>query len=105
MDSSFIEGALLLYIKAGLFNSYPEKFSSDVGSEVAINMNAARGGYFPFVPDSYSDESWFYNSNKNCSYKCQVERYTLLSMLSYMNGSTESYLNEWSIDSKEMLEI
>jgi len=90
-------------IEVGLSYSYPEKFGLEVGSDIASSMNHARDGYFVISPDNYSENAWYYNNNKACSYGCQIKKYFLLGMLSKLNMNLEDYSEEWNIDNYQDL--
>lgn len=91
-------------IEVGLSYSYPEKFGLEIGSDIASNMNSARGGYFVIPPEKYSDNAWYFNQDKSCAYGCQIKKYFLLGMLSKLNIDVEDYSQEWRINNYQDLE-
>ncbi len=104
LSKNTFEQLFQFIIEAGLSYSYPENFDLEVGSNIASSMNDARDGYFVVPPEEYSDDAWFFNTDRSCAYSCQIKRYFFLGMLSKLNINVEEYYEEWSIENSQELE-
>ena len=91
----------------GFESTYPNVFSSQVTSEIAIAMDVARGGNFQNPPATYPSGAWFTNRTATCDYACQVTTYSYW-IMSSMLGAQENRLtdiqNEWTLNTNDKVQ-
>lgn len=91
----------------GFESTYPNVFSSQATSEIAIAMDVARGGSFQNPPATYPSGSWFTNSTATCDYACQVTTYSYW-IMSSMLGAQENRLtdiqDEWTLNTSDKVQ-
>ena len=105
-----LEEVLHMITQQGYANAYPSVFGEVKGSTIAGYMDAARGGYYESVPDSYPDSAWYHYSDKTCSYACQITEYFYWALSSILgaqeytgSGSETRYQqvkDEWKLNTK-----
>ena len=91
----------------GFESTYPNVFSSQVTSEIAIAMDVARGGNFQNPPATYPSGAWFTNRTATCDYACQVTTYSYW-IMSSMLGAQENRLtdiqDEWTLNTSDKVQ-
>lgn len=104
-----LEEVLHLISHFGYGPVYPDQLGEELGSDLALAMNEARGGYFPFVPEMYPDSSWYHYDDETCDYFCQITEYfywALTSLLGAQNygDRCNDIADEWELCTPEELE-
>ncbi|WP_410766998.1 hypothetical protein [Haloferax sp. DFSO60] len=104
-----LEEVLHLVTHVGFSSVYPDVFGEQTGSEIARAMDAARGGHFEDVPNSYPDGAWYTYDDDTCDYGCQITEYTYWAATSAMGaqevGSRPGEIdNEWKLATRAAVE-
>lgn len=94
--------ALNLMSSVGYNYAYPNELGENIGTDLALAMNEARGGYFPFVPPEYPEDAWFHFTEVDCDYFCQIQRYFYWAVSTNMGaqsypGRCEEIVDEWEL--------
>jgi len=84
-----LEEVLHLVTAAGYAQAHPEVFGMEVESDLADAMDAARGGRFEQVPDSYPDGAWYSYDDRTCDYGCMVVEYHYWALTSLLGAQAE----------------
>ena len=103
-----LEEILHLITSAGYAQVYPEIFGLKKGTTLADAMDAARGGYFDGVPDTYPTEAWFTYDDESCDYPCMVTEYHYWALTSLLGaqdfpGRFDVIAHEWQFNTPEKL--
>ena len=98
-------------LSMGWYYTYPEYFGDEPGSRLADAMDAARGGQFQTVPNSYPEGAWYSYDDYTCDYYCQMHEYFYWILMANMDALDPAYTNkcadsadEWYICTKEELQ-
>ena len=88
--------------------AFPEVFnrSYDSNSLVTQAMDAARGGKFLEIPDSYSADAWYMNPTTSCEYDCQVSEYLYWTVSSWVGanvGMWEDIKYQWTAYTRDLM--
>ncbi|MEK9613177.1 MAG: hypothetical protein VW080_04540 [Flavobacteriaceae bacterium] len=102
-----LEEVLHLINNAGHSYAYPQAFGQNIGSELASAMDAARGGRFISIPDSYPPSAWYSYDDSTCDYaSCQTIEYLYWALTSIL-GAQENRLNEigheWKLNTRDLV--
>ena len=99
-----LEEVLHLVHHAGLSKAYPDVFGQSHGSELAIAMDLARGGYFEEIPEEYPATAWYTYTDKTCDYaSCQTIEYlywALTSVIGVQQNRLHEIGHEWTLNTK-----
>lgn len=100
------EETLHLITRHGYGDAYPAVFGLTPGTEVALAVDAARGGHFVGIPEKYPEEAWYTYYDETCGYGCQIDEYVywaLTSMLGVQDlpGRSEDISDEWRLNTLE----
>lgn len=104
-----LEEVLHLITDYGYAQAYPDVFGLKKGSQIALAMDTARGGYFKEVPSSYPSNSWYHYDDDTCNYACMVTEYfywaltTKLGAQEY-SGRYNEIQDEWEVSSSANLQ-
>ncbi len=104
-----LEEVLHLITDHGYAQAYPEIFAVKKGSQVAIAMDSARGGYFENVPENYPSNSWYTYNDTTCNYSCMVTEYFYWALTTKLGaqeypGRYDEIKDEWNITSSANLQ-
>jgi len=102
-----LEEVLHLVTYIGYANAYPDTFAEEIGSTLAIAMDAARGGQYTSVPDSYPDNAWYHYTDESCEYECMVTEYVywgLTSILGAQENRLDDIKGEWELNTSALVE-
>ena len=108
-----LEEVLHLISQNGFAYAYPETFGEYSGSIIATYMDAARGGFFEDVPDSYPDDAWYHYDDTSCEYACQITEYyywaltSILGAQNYTGGIASRYdeiSDEWELNTPQKMQ-
>ena len=102
-----LEEVLHISTHAGYAYAYPDIFGDVNGTDLAKAMDAARGGQFFEVPDSYPDEAWFTYDDETCDYACMNTEYLywlLTSKIGAQINRLEEIGQEWTLVNPEHVE-
>jgi hypothetical protein len=94
-----LEEVLYLIFHQGISQVAPISFGTTRGSRIANCMDVARGGYYPDQPpNKYGDGAWFKNTDRLCTYACQVVQYQYWALTSLlgMQGSQCAQDGSWT---------
>jgi len=102
-DASLEE--VLHLITWGYMAVYPEIFGAERGSNIAMTMDSARGGYFNGVPVKYPSDAWYTYYDETCRYRCQVFEYFYWALTSILGGQEfegrlEQIEDEWRYNTR-----
>lgn len=82
-----------------------------VESSLTRAMDAARGGQFITVPESYPANAWYAYYDETCEYHCQIAEYLYWALMANMNALDPSLTNkcedsshEWHLCNQEELQ-
>ena len=104
-----LEEVLHLITHVGYSKVYPGVFGENTGSSIADAMDAARGGQFTELPESYPEGAWYTYDDETCDYSCMVTEYTYWALTSILggqefNGRKEQIQNEWQLNTRALVE-
>ena len=104
-----LEEILHIITNSGYALTYPNVFGEEPGTEIADAMDAARGGHFERVPNSYLPEAWFTYDDKTCDYACMISEYHYWALTSLLGGQDypgrgEEIGQEWQLNTPEKLQ-
>ncbi len=98
-------------LSMGWYWAYPEYFGDRPGSRLADAMDAARGGQFQTVPDSYPEGAWYSYDDYTCDYYCQIHEYFYWILMANIEALDPAYTNkcadsahEWYVCTKDELQ-
>ncbi len=98
-------------LSMGWYETYPEYFGDRPGSRLADAMDAARGGQFQTVPNSYPEGAWYSYDDYTCDYYCQMHEYFYWILMANIDALDPAYTDkcadsehEWYICTKEELQ-
>ena len=98
-------------VSVGWYNTYPEYFGDRTGSRLADAMDAARGGHFLTVPNSYPEGAWYTYDDYTCDYSCQMHEYFYWILMANIDALDPAYTNkcadsedEWYVCTKDELQ-
>ncbi len=103
---AYLEEILHLVTDCGYAYAYPEIFGEYKGTEIALAMDRARGGYFEKVPKRYPKGAWYTYDDRSCDYSCMVTEYFYWSLTSYLGAHKNRYeeiSEEWKLNSKKKM--
>ena len=103
---AYLEEILHLVTDCGYAYAYPEIFGEYKGTEIALAMDKARGGYFEKIPKRYPKGAWYTYDDRSCDYSCMVTEYFYWSLTSYLGAHKNRYeeiSDEWKLNSKEKM--
>lgn len=101
-----LEEVLHLITHVGYANTYPEVFGENIGTEIALAMDKARGGQFTTIPTPYPSDAWYSYDDKTCDYSCMVTEYhywALTSLLGAQRNRLDEIGHEWRLNTKRKL--
>ena len=99
-----LEEILHVITQCGYAVAYPEIFGEHKDSLIAKYMDNARGGYFEWVPGSYSPDAWYTYHDNSCYYNCMITEYfywSLTSILGAQDNRWNEVYTEWKLNTKE----
>ncbi|WP_419812409.1 hypothetical protein [Bacterioplanoides sp.] len=103
-----LEEVLHLITHVGYAQVYPDVFGEEPDSAIADAMDAARGGRFLELPDSYPNDAWYTYDDDTCEYDCMVTEYTYWALTSVLgaqqfNGRLEQIQDEWQLNTADLV--
>ena len=102
-----VEEALHLVTQFGYAEVYPTVFGERKGSEIAVLMDQARGGYFQRVPRQYPTGAYYTYDDRSCDYSCQVTEFTfwaITSMRGYHQKRRGDIDEEWRLNTPSRMQ-
>ena len=103
-----LEEVLHIITHAGYAYAYPEIFGEQVGTDLAMALDAARGGQFFDVPNVYPSDAWFTYDDETCDYACMNTEYLywlLSSKLGAQINRLDEIGHEWTLVTPELVEL
>lgn len=103
-----LEEVLHIITHAGYAYAYPDIFGEQVGTDLAMALDAARGGQFFDVPSVYPSDAWFTYDDETCDYACMNTEYLywlLTSKLGAQINRLDEIGHEWTLVTPELVEI
>ena len=98
-------------VSVGWYNTYPEYFGDRTGSRLADAVDAARGGHFLTVPNSYPEGAWYTYDDYTCDYSCQMHEYFYWILMANIDALDPAYTSkcadsedEWYVCTKDELQ-
>lgn len=103
-----LEEVLHLVTHAGYAHAYPRELGERPGTQLALAMDKARGGYFRRVPARYPSTAWYTYDDRSCDYGCQITEYIYWGLTSLLGGQQYPgrFMNiqhEWRLNTAEKL--
>ena len=103
---AYLEEILHMITQWGYTFAYPDIFGERSGTELAIAMDDARGGYFEVIPNNYPVNSWYHYDE--CEYSCMITEYiywSITSLLGAQKNRLEDIENEWELNTPTKMKI
>ena len=105
-----LEEVLHLITDHGYAQAYPDIFGLKKGSQVALAMDTARGGYFKDTPSNYPTSSWYHYNDDTCNYSCMITEYFYWALTTKLGaqeypGRYDEIQDEWEVSSSANLQI
>jgi len=98
---AYLEEILHMITQWSYAFAYPKVFGEVRGTELAIAMDSARGGYFENVPNRYPANSWYHYDDDECDYSCMITEYiywSITSLLGAQKNRLEDIEDEWGLN-------
>ena len=102
-----LEEVLHIITHAGYAEVYPNVFGETQGSQIAVAMDAARGGQFTSIPNPYPAGACYTYDDSTCEYNCMVTEYHYWALTSIL-GAQVNRLNEieqeWKLNTNDKVQ-
>jgi hypothetical protein len=93
----------------GYMMVYPDVFGDWAGTDIANNMDLARGGHFTSIPNNYPEAAWYHYDDWTCDYGCMVVEYFYWALTTLLGAQSDpdrcaDISVEWELCTADQLE-